>query len=177
SLNLDHPPGLVQLGTQPLVVLTQPHILPIDPVGLRTSDRLGQGLQRALVALLTPRRDQRRVQAFPAQQRTLARLVQGLVLGQNPRLVRRRVRPRPRLRRNLRIRHLIDRTHERRTPYSPSATAFQSQALPHSTLAQRASAAGRSGTPRARRRRTGPRWSGRPRRAPTTPARTHPTHR
>src|SRR5205814_2341961 len=118
--------------------LPQPPILPIDRVGQWSSDRLGQGLQRPLVPLLTPRRDQRRVQAFPAQQRTLAHLVQGLVLGQDPRLVRRGVRPRPRLRRNLRIRHLIDRTHERRTPYSPSATAFQSQALPHSTLTQRA---------------------------------------
>src|SRR5207248_8405212 len=68
-------------------------VLPFHRIRWRPPGRLRQGCQRRLVPLLTPRRDQRRVQPFPAQQRTLARLVQTVVLLQDPRLVRRGVGP------------------------------------------------------------------------------------
>src|SRR5260370_6185822 len=39
SLNIDHPPGGPQLAPQPLVLLTQPRILPIPRIGRRPTHR------------------------------------------------------------------------------------------------------------------------------------------
>jgi len=89
----------------------QPRGLPINRIGLRPTNRLGQGAQRTLITLQAPRRDQRRVQPFPTQQRALTSLVQAVVLAQDPRLVRRGICPRLRPAGHLRIRCLITRTH------------------------------------------------------------------
>jgi SRSO17 transposase len=62
--------SLLQLSGQAFVFLAQLGILPILRVGGRTTGGLGQRGQRALVPPRAPRRDQRRVQALPPQQRT-----------------------------------------------------------------------------------------------------------
>src|SRR5262249_50324259 len=144
SLHLDHLAGLVQLGLQTLVLLTQPGVLPLHRVRRRPTRRLREGRQRGLVTLLTPRPDQRRVQALPAPQRPLTGLVQPVVLLQDPRLVRRGRRPRPRLRRHLRIRHLVTQTHWGWLLARPLRTRFLAQILPHTSLTERGSAGSRN---------------------------------
>src|SRR5206468_8910301 len=57
-LHLDHPPSLVQVSLKTLHPPAQPHVLTIERIGLRPTGRLRQCLQRALVPLVTPRRDQ-----------------------------------------------------------------------------------------------------------------------
>src|SRR5690606_20384145 len=112
---------------------------PLVPgIGRRTPRWTGQRRPRALVTLGPPRRDQRRIQPFPTQQGTLARLVQGLVLIQDARLVRRGVCPRPRLRRHLWVRHLVACTHRGMVSLLALNSTFQDQILPHLILTQRA---------------------------------------
>ncbi len=76
-----------------------------------------QRLQRPSVALSPPRADQRGVQAFAAQQRTLPGPVARLVLSQHIPLVLRRVRTPHRPLGNLRVRHIS--SHRTRLPCSP----------------------------------------------------------
>ena len=118
SLHLDHLVSLVQLGPQAPVLLTQVDLLPLHRVRRRPARPRGLGRPSRPGPLLTPRRDQRRVQTFATQQGTLAGLVRRVVLRQGPRLVRRGIRPWPG--RHLRIRHLVDRTHRSYIPCSPS---------------------------------------------------------
>src|SRR5690606_8494208 len=79
SLDLDHLLRLAQLGGQALVLAAQPGDLAIAGIGGLAARRLGERFERAAVALLAPLRDQRRVQALPAQQRALASLAQALL--------------------------------------------------------------------------------------------------
>ena len=90
SLELGHP-------------VPQPGVLGPHGIGLRARPLAFHGLQRTLVALVTPRRDQRRVQALAAHDLTPGCPgLRRVELGQDLQLVRRRVRLAART--NLRVR-------------------------------------------------------------------------
>src|SRR5260370_673481 len=140
SLNIDHPPGGPQLAPQPLVLLTQPRILPIPRIRRRPTHRRREALARSPVPLLLPCRDQRGVQTLPPQQGTFTCLAQPPVLDQDPGLLPPRVGPRPSLGRHLGIRHLL---HCGTHPGMISSLALKAKVsapkTPHHQLAKRCS--------------------------------------
>src|SRR6266700_7160828 len=96
----NRPEGVRELGhREPHDRRSNPRLTKETPRWPRATTRiLAQRLQRATVTLLAPLRDQRGVQAFAAQQRALAGLVEPLVLGKDAQLVGGGVlarRPRP----------------------------------------------------------------------------------
>src|SRR6266511_1326063 len=147
SLDLDHLAGLAELCLQALVLLAQPGDLLLAGVSRLASRRLGQRLQRPAVTLLAPLGDQGGVQALTPQQRTLALLVQPLVLLQDLRLVLRRVPPWPastpgdlrvwiggvahRASLGVRVHGMIGRSGHRGTPPRPLSSMIQQLHLPH----------------------------------------------
>lgn len=78
-LHTHHVARLGQLPLQPLVLPARPLDLPLRQVCRLPSTRERERLQRPLVALRAPLRNQRAVQPLASQQRTRAMLVQRLV--------------------------------------------------------------------------------------------------
>ena len=92
SLDLDHVVGFGQISLQPRVVPLELGYLLITRIIARPTGWRCQALQRAVIALLAPFADHRRVQPFASQQRPFGTRIAALVFGQDPQFVWRGIR-------------------------------------------------------------------------------------